>query len=523
MNALAPGQGYPGLYYAPGSAPSPDPASGIRFALFVDWNGDGVFDDDEVIQSDLIRFACQRGRDDASQLTGRSKAGSLVAGLLNDAGKYSRFNAASPIFGDILPARRVALLLTVPIALPLWSGLLDTVDPEAGGVPRATLRASGVFIRLQTKVAMTPLEYVMTSDAVEAILDRLDWPDAERVIGSGVMQLGRYFPGAAQALNLLRQLEQAEDGFIYEGRQFEFIFENRYHREINSVASVATFSDDPGDPISYLDDVKHDDPLRRIFNHFEATIPSYTDGDEQLIWELTGPAPTIPAGQSRTFHARMPSGFAYIKEWTAITAGRDNTVINGWAIVPGVPEDLGDVIITVTPFADAAKIVVENPDVAAHAITQLELDGIPVVEGESITVEEEDQASIDTFGERAFPFDTPWLVNTAYAQANVSLALARNKDPRPYLQTSIPGSVGGDYLLDAVATEISDRITVTANGLRTRFGLEAVDFYVESIGHSWDAESNIFQTRFVVSPADVAVDYFTVGESLVGGTDVVAP
>lgn len=501
---------------------APEPDGGLRFALFIDWNGDGLFSSDEIIQRDLVSFSCQRGRDDASQLTGRSKAGAMVATLLNYSGDYSRFNAASPISGDILPARRVALFLTVPITVPLWTGLLDTVDPEAGGVPRAIVRASGTFARLQTKVAVTPMEYVMTSDAVEAILDRLGWPADERIIGAGVMQLGRYFPGAAQALGLLRKLEQAEDGFIYEGRQGEFVFENRYHREINSVVSVATFSDDPGDPMSYLDDIKHDDPLRRIFNHFEETVPVFTDGAEQLLWELSTPV-SIPAGQSRTFHARMPSGFAYVKEWTWINLGRDGTVADYWQIAPGVPEDQGDVVVTVTPFADAAKIVVENVDVADHVVTLAELEGIPVAEGEAITIESEDATSIATFGQRDFPFDTRILVNPAYAQANTSLALARNKDPRPYLQLSVPGILDGDYLEAAVTTEISDRITITANGLRTRFGLEAVDFYVESIGHSWEAETGIFTTRFVVSPADAAVDYFTVGASLVGGTDVVAP
>ena len=78
------------------------------YALEVDWSGNGSFEvDTEDITSDTLNVECRRGRDYASQLTGRSSAGRLVAQLRNEDGKYSSFNSSSPIYGSILPGRRV--------------------------------------------------------------------------------------------------------------------------------------------------------------------------------------------------------------------------------------------------------------------------------------------------------------------------------------------------------------------------------------------------------------------------------
>ena len=83
------------------------------YVLEVDWNGDGDFGDaNEDITADMIDFETGRGRDFASQLTGRAVAGRLRATLLNTTGKYSPFNTGSPLTGNVLPGRKVRLRST---------------------------------------------------------------------------------------------------------------------------------------------------------------------------------------------------------------------------------------------------------------------------------------------------------------------------------------------------------------------------------------------------------------------------
>src|SRR4051794_22225875 len=99
-----------------------------RFKVEVDWNGDGLFANaySDISSSVVDAVQTVRGRDYASQLTGRSVAGSLQATLRNDTGRYSSFNAASPLYGSILPAREVRAWALTPYTEVLWTGFLDS-------------------------------------------------------------------------------------------------------------------------------------------------------------------------------------------------------------------------------------------------------------------------------------------------------------------------------------------------------------------------------------------------------------
>ncbi|MDD5006657.1 MAG: hypothetical protein PHS33_09190, partial [Candidatus Omnitrophica bacterium] len=76
----------------------------------IDWDNNGdFFGVNEDCTADLVSVECRRGRDYASQLTGKVSPGRLAATMNNPAGKYSSFNAASPLYGNILPGRKIRL------------------------------------------------------------------------------------------------------------------------------------------------------------------------------------------------------------------------------------------------------------------------------------------------------------------------------------------------------------------------------------------------------------------------------
>lgn len=80
------------------------------YKLYVDWDNNLSFSDaTEDLTEVILYVTCSRGRDYASQLTGRSIAGILRATLNNESGDYSSFNTSSPIAGNILPGRKVQL------------------------------------------------------------------------------------------------------------------------------------------------------------------------------------------------------------------------------------------------------------------------------------------------------------------------------------------------------------------------------------------------------------------------------
>ena len=80
------------------------------YTLYVDWDNNLDFSDaTEDLTNVTLNVECSRGRDYASQLTGRSIAGQLRAILNNESGDYSSFNTSSAIAGNIVPGRKVQL------------------------------------------------------------------------------------------------------------------------------------------------------------------------------------------------------------------------------------------------------------------------------------------------------------------------------------------------------------------------------------------------------------------------------
>ena len=67
------------------------------YKLQVDWNNDSTWNDtgEEIDMGRVRGITCSFGRDRASQLTGKSKAGTLRAVLDNRSGDYNQFNSVS--------------------------------------------------------------------------------------------------------------------------------------------------------------------------------------------------------------------------------------------------------------------------------------------------------------------------------------------------------------------------------------------------------------------------------------------
>ncbi len=163
-----------------------------NYRVLVDWNNDGDFADAyDDITADVIELSYSRGRDQNSQLVGRSIAGVLTVRLRNRDGKYNSFKATSPIYGSILPNRKVRLETdddfpyTFPVVFAgtaLWSGFLDSIEPlpRADRQHEAVLRAVGPLSILRNTImsSIPPQTSIRTDTAIGLILDAAGWPAA---------------------------------------------------------------------------------------------------------------------------------------------------------------------------------------------------------------------------------------------------------------------------------------------------------------------------------------------------------
>ncbi len=321
------------------------------YVLEVDWEGDGLFAGAyDNITNDFFSIECRRGRDYASQLTGRATAGKLVALLKNIEGKYSSFNSTSPIYSKTLPGRKIRLRTTAPAIATLWTGFLNKIIPGANiaGIPTAELEAVGPIEKIKGKRVNPPgLTNTLTGIIVDAVLDDVAWPGGDRDIDTGQTTLLHWFAFNKDALDAIRDVEETEMGFFYEAEDAKVVYEDRHHRlKGDALVSQATFADDGTGDCGFRS-IEQQDPLREIFNEvFVVVEPHVLVTPAEVLWTFREANPTIGPGQSVAYWTEYPNvevdsgNGAYVSEWVTPVVGTD-IVQSGAAYTTPLEDVLG--------------------------------------------------------------------------------------------------------------------------------------------------------------------------------------
>lgn len=189
----------------------------------------------------------------------------------------------------------------------LWTGdLSDLVSAVGQGQEKtAMLTGEGILARVAA-VEVTPevaVDGSTTGVAVGHILNKAGvmappWPLAAGDITTGPWGFDRQ-----NALNLARQFEETEFGFLYENQEGYPAYEARSGRD--SSYSLATFSDHPGTQYSY-EAISPRDWRREILNKIQAGVAGAAP-DETLIIEFTDSNGTA-AGVANDVNVTMPTG-----------------------------------------------------------------------------------------------------------------------------------------------------------------------------------------------------------------------
>lgn len=488
----------------------------VGFRLEVDWDDDGFLSPYADISPDVIGpVSTQRGRDYASQLTGRSVAGALSCTLRNGDGRYSSFNAASPLYGVVRPGLKVRAWATAPLTAVLWTGQLDSILPRAaaGGEATASLQAAGAFKALgdQARLCKVPAQVdVLTGDVVDAVLDSADWPAAARNLEQGVVPVRFYTPPAGMiALEALQAMEEAELGFAYEGLDFDVVYEGRYHRLLNRGVSQASLSDDVASGYPYMQ-VEQEDTVRNIYNRAAATVTPHEVQPSAVLWSVdrTDSPYYLGPGDVLTLEAQYSGGF-----------------VSAWGAISVTSSGATPTVAVVETAATSLKFSLTNPSASLGAeLSLVEVSGVAYAEQQSGEIEAIDAASQAKYGPRSYQLASPWHINAAYALAACQYFVSQAKDPQPVITLSIPAGADANIAEKAETLALSDRITLEANGGLTQLGINQ-DFFIESIEHSFGGAGEFWQTRFTLSPADVggavgtAGGYWLLGDAVYGVLD----
>jgi hypothetical protein len=485
------------LYTIPSISITPE--THPRFKVEADWDGDGSFANAySDLTADVISdVRSERGNDLETSLTRGIMAGSFGCTLRNTNGKYSTFKTTSPIYGEELPGRLIRGWVLTPYTHVLWTGKLDSIEPQAenegnAGEPIAILRASGVFRHdlgdQASKVTVGPFDGVDPGDVIEAVLDGAGVPAARRTIAAGTVPVANWWKEEGDAMAAIQEIAiEHEYGNYYEGLDFDHIFEGRYDRV--SRTSQATFSATPAaaTPPSGL---RQEDSLRLVFNRAVNTVHPYAAAPAAatVLWEASEDEPHYLApGEAVTFIAQYTDG--YVETWTTPSVGTDVISATGTPVVSNVTKRAQSMTFTVT----------NSHGSEAADLTTRQARGLARVEQDEFKQIAEDTTSQGKFGIRTL-LGSPYYANADYAKDSAAFVVLVSKDPHPVLELTIPSSASAAYSQLGASLDIGDRVTVEADDLLSQLGIDDEDFFIERIRHSF-GPAMPWLTTYTLSPA----------------------
>lgn len=467
----------------------------VTYVFEVMWNGADWVDETANVWS----LESHRGKDYASQLTGKASAGRFRAVLKNEAGRFASFNTASPLYGLVIPARKVRLRTTAPVAAIVWTGNLDSIAPEernAKTYPKVTLSASGPLKYIAERKASTQIYAgIVSGTALGHILDDAAWPAGDRTLDTGLVTMNRWGADGDKALSHMRELEETELGYIGESADGKIVFEDLHHRLIAPhLTSQATFRDDGGAGLFYQS-ISQLDPWRDIFNTFEANVQLHTLQSLAVLWSIVGEIPSLAPFEVRDFWAQYPTSASpaqadHVNPWTTPVSATD-FIANSQS--DGLGTNLtSSISVVATKFAKSMKIRVTNSAAVTAFLTTFQARGVPAYRNDPIKVVTEDAASQTLYGKRTYPLPGKFYPSTAQAKSFTEFAVSRYKNPLPVLRMKFLANSSDAHMLAALDLDVSDRVTVIANnmtlpgtqlGISRDFNIEAINFRVERPGN----------------------------------------
>jgi len=471
-------------------------------------------------------ITCSFGRDRASQLTGKSKAGKLRATLDNRSGDYNPFNSDSPIYGNILPGRPVRLLgtSTTQSDQAIWQGFLTRITPQVflGGDATAILEATGPLGQInldQIEVAMVTSQ--RTDQVIDDILDAAGWGAGSgyRTLDVGKTTITRYWKSSTYTVPALQEIESTEGGFIREGKDGKIVFDNRHHRLSGAaLTSQATYSDASGAARVYSG-LSQDDPLPHIFNIFEAEVQTYTTESLAVLWTLSetgASSPSISVGVAKTWIARYPTSASVnsargVAVWTTTASTTDMTA-NSAADGSGsnVTSDIG---ISVSKSSETMDITLTNNGSVPAYITKLQARGTAITADDPASIKQEDATSKTAFGKRTWPSRTKFIPSTSdaldWAEFNVSIY----KDPTAVLRMTYFANRDTNSINEMLDRDISERVTVVAEN-NADLSINR-DFFIEAVSHQISA-NRFHKVTYLLSDAVQFSDFWILNTSALG-------
>jgi len=183
----------------------------------------------------------------------RVEAGTATLVLNNRDGRFTPFNIGSPYFPDVLPMRRIRIRATWDAnTYPIYYGFVEGWPVQFNDVDMTTqVTLVDGFKVLSLAFVSGDFPEQGSGARVAAILDAIGWIAAETDIDVGVTTVPAITLTNVSALEHIQQIEHAEAGRFFIGRDGKAVFRDRT-AQVNPDFTDRTWADD-GSGMSYRD------------------------------------------------------------------------------------------------------------------------------------------------------------------------------------------------------------------------------------------------------------------------------
>lgn len=483
----------------------------MTFKFYVDWQDNNNFTDSiDDISADVIDASWQLGMRKAFQDVSDGASATLT--LDNSSAKYTPENASSPIYGYLLPQRRIKIVdNTGGSDRVMFVGWLEfpSVDWILAG--QNTAKVTATLIGNGAKSLVSKLEPLLpqytnvTADTI--ILDILKQTQLTPAL-SGLWLLGietaselgqttvlgsisnfsnletglTTFPNygdkqTTDGWTVIREVTVSERGRFFFDREGIGVFWNRHHTLLDTTNDgTVTLTSNPPRNIKYA----YGD---LISNYIQVNANPRQTSSSETLWELDR-AVTVAAGGDEQFNIRL-------RKANGQFAGASN--LSGTATFTQ-----GTAIVTIAPKGGKATVSIMNSDTTQPAILSgYTVVGSPTVQQNELSAVSFDTASIGLYGKHALTISLSAIEDYADIKSISNFELTRRKSPVGNIQSidfinSANGTANAHQLEWQIGTRVNANISTLSHNN---------DYFIIGERHKW--YENIHQTTFYTEPAEL--------------------
>jgi len=394
-----------------------DTTTANLWALEIDWAGTGYDGSNESER--MIACSVTRGRGYVLNSGGngfqRVQPGTMTITLDNYDQRYDPYNEDSPLYGYLLPGKSFRLRVkdgTAGSTKYIMTGYIDDIQPISG---RAYVRITGVDILETLNQALVSHGTIETGvrvdDTVENILDDAGLTSAEYAVDQMADIIPYWWMDKVTATYAIGELEDLVIGVFFVASDGTAKFYSRRRLEETTVAILE--SDD------VLREIVINQPWELVRNQVEIPVNPRVQQAEAELFTITDVV-EVGAGETVTIWASYQYENAQVPA-LSVSVTEPSSDFKVYDDTGGIGSDLtASCTLTVTAFAESAKLEVENGSASTGYITALNVRGNPLTNPNPVTIRDEDTTSIATYGTRKLNIDSKWSqsVNDAIDRAS---------------------------------------------------------------------------------------------------------